>query len=280
MKRAAQPQGFTLLELLVTLTILATAMSVIIGAFTVTLRGWNRGGELLEDLHHGDFVMEQLVSALRSTAFLQGSPEKYGFWLDDQGGAMPRDTISWVTSGTAFMLPDSPLANGLHRIEIGIEKNDQGTPSVAVRAYPHLAEFEEMESETWFVSSVVQGLDLRVYDEKTETWKDEWEDTNAIPSLVEVTLYMEPLEKYDPPVKMSRLVEIPLAPMVASAVRFEQEDAANQQALEEEQQQPPAENPGMEEPAPQPGPADGGEESELVDSPTRFEEQLGPEIRR
>ena len=224
--------GFTLLELLVTLTILVTAMTVIIGTFSVTLRGWNRSQDLLKDLHHGDFVMEQLVSALRSTAFIHHTPEKYGFWLDDNGGRYPSDKISWVTSGTAFMLPNSPLANGLHRLEIAIENNEDGEPAVAARAYPHLADIDDVESETWFVSSVVQGIECRTYDEDAEDWDDDWEDTNAVPSLVAITLYMEPLEEFGEPVKISRVVEIPVASVVANAVRFQEEDREENEAGE------------------------------------------------
>ena len=33
-----------------------------------------------------------------------------------------------------------------------------------------------------------------------------------LPSLVEVTLYMDPIEKYGDPMKLQRLVEIPIAP--------------------------------------------------------------------
>ena len=268
MKRSEQ-RGFTLLELLVAMAILTTAMAVIISSFTVTLRGWTRGGEMLENLHHGDFVMEQLVSALRSTAFMHNAPEKYGFWLETGGGAFPQDSISWVTSGTAFMLPDSPLANGLHRLEVTIERNDQGDPAVAVRAYPHLAEFDELSSDTWYVSSVVQGMAIRVYDEEDEQWLDRWEDTNAVPSLVEVTLFMPPIEGTGDPVKIARVVEIPVAPAVANAVRFQQEDEEDRAAADEDGERIEREAEGAR-------PMPDRDESEQVDAPSHFEQRMPP----
>ncbi len=268
-KSAERKKGFTLLELLVAMAILTTAMTVIVSSFTVTLRGWTRGGELLENLHHGDFVMEQLVSALRSTAFMHNTPEKYGFWLETRGGRFPQDSISWVTSGTAFMLPDSPLANGLHRLEVGIERNDQGDPAVAVRAFPHLADFDEMSSDTWFVSSVVQGMSIRVYDEEDERWLERWDDTNAIPSLVEVTLYMPPIEGEREPVRIARVVEIPVAPAVANAVRFRQEDEEDREAAEAEAARA-AEAAGGGRAAPE------RDESEIVDTPSRLQQPMGP----
>ena len=68
---AARSAGFTLLELLVALMILVFAFAIIWSTFSATVTAWQRGGQLLDELRHGDFVMEQLVSALRSAAVVQ-----------------------------------------------------------------------------------------------------------------------------------------------------------------------------------------------------------------
>lgn len=56
-----RPHGFTFIELLVALAILVSAFALVFTIFTTTLRAWNQGTEALTRLHHGDFVMEQLV---------------------------------------------------------------------------------------------------------------------------------------------------------------------------------------------------------------------------
>jgi len=208
-------RGFTLIEVLCAVAILATAMSVILGTFTVTVRAWERGEEALEDLHHGDYVMEQLVSAMRSAAWFGTSPGKYGFHLEDRG---ENDMISWVTSGTAFLPQESELAHGLHRLTVSIEDNEDGDRAVAIRSFPHLADLEDDETEPWFVSSVVNGLNCRIYNIDDEDWEDDWEDTNAIPSIVEITLFMDPLEDGGDPVTIKRMVQIPVAPAVEKRV--------------------------------------------------------------
>lgn len=205
--------GFTLLELLVAMTILVIAFAVIWQTFSSTIGAWRRGGELLDELRHGDFVMEQLVSALRSTAFFESRPGKYGFALKNSDKTYPADKLSWVTASSAFMPPDSPLMNSLHRIVFSIEDGPDGELGVAIRAYPQLAEIEEDDVDPWFVSSEVKGIDCRVYDIFADSpdWESEWEDTNAVPSLLEITLYMDPLEEYGDPVKIQRIIEIPVA---------------------------------------------------------------------
>ena len=207
-------RGFTLVELLVALTVVAVAFTIVWQSFASVLKAWRRGSEVVDDVRHGDFVIDQLVSALRSTAYFPLRPERYGFWLDNRGDG---DQVSWVTSGTAFIPPDSPLAQGLHRIMVGIEPAPGGGEAFTVRAFPHLAEeIDKNDAEGWPISSRVQGLNVRVWNVEEERWEDEWEDTNKIPGLVEVTLLMKPPERYEPPMKISRLIQIPLGPVVTS----------------------------------------------------------------
>ena len=146
--------GFTLLELLVALTILVFSFAIIWETFSGTVRAWQRGGQLLDELRHGDFVMEQLVSALRSAAFFRSSPGRYGFRLETgSAGSYPGDKISWVTTSSSFIPPDSPLAKGTHRIIFSIEDNDDGDPAVCIRAYDPLLEDEDTVAiDRWFVS--------------------------------------------------------------------------------------------------------------------------------
>ena len=218
--------GFTLLELLVALAILVFAFAIIWQTFTGTVKAWQRGGQLLDELRHGDFVMEQVVSALRSAAFppsAKTSGGRYGFRLETgNAGSYPGDKLSWVTTSSAFIPPDSELAKGTHRIILSIEDNEDGDPSVCVRAYdPLMEEDDTREIERWFVSTEVQGVQCRVWNAEEKIWENSWEGelTNTLPSLVEVTLYMDPIEKYGDPVTLMRVVEIPIAPAVTNAVK-------------------------------------------------------------
>lgn len=198
------------------LAVTALAFAIVWQTFAAVTKAWRRGGQVADEIRHGDFVMDQLVSALRSTAFFPLKSDRYGLWFENRG---ERDQLSWVTSGTAFIPPDSPLAMGVHRIMVGIEPNQDGDDSFTVRAFPHLSEeIDKNDVDAWSISPRVKGLDVRIWNAQDERWEDEWEDTNKIPGLVEVTLYMTPLERYEPPIKIARLVQIPLGPVATSTL--------------------------------------------------------------
>lgn len=213
--------AFTFLELLIALAILVSAFAIIFTIFTTTLRAWHRGTDAMTQIHHGDFVMDQLVQSLRSAAFFDSVPEFYEFRLEKRSrGGHPADLISWVTSSSAFMPLDSPFAEGLHRIVVSIDRTPRAEYGVAIRALHHLSEDDMEDTDPWFVSTRVRGLRCRIFDDDLGMWQDGWDESNAIPSLVEITLYVESDEPNEPPLRIQRAVEIPIAPAVTSRVEF------------------------------------------------------------
>lgn len=212
--------GFTLLEVLVAMVILSIALTVAWQTFSTAVSAWTSGREQMDRMHHGGFVLTRLTAALRSTAFFDSAPEKYGFRMKRNAEGIGEHTISWVTASDAFIPPGSELAHGLHRIEVGAGRNTDGDEGLLVRAWPHLADEEEIDPEQWLVSETIRGLRCRVYDtdRDSEGWRDDWEDTNEIPGLVELTLYAEAADDYAEPLEFRQLIKIPLGPEVTNIV--------------------------------------------------------------
>ncbi len=212
-RRRGRRTAFTLVEVLVALAILVTAFAIVWGTFSSTVQAWRSGTLLLDGLHRGDYVMEQVVTALRSAVFFPPPDPVYGFRLENREGEYPNDRFSWVTSASSFVPPSSPFARAVHRIEITIDDGPDGQPAVAVRAWPHLLDPDEAgaEPETWYLPAGVQGLDCRVYNGEDGDWDEEWEATNRVPGRVEIALYLDPLRDGQPPVVLRRAVEVPVA---------------------------------------------------------------------
>ncbi|MBU4286237.1 MAG: prepilin-type N-terminal cleavage/methylation domain-containing protein [Verrucomicrobia bacterium] len=246
-----QAVAFTLIELLVAVALLGMAMAMTFTTFYSVAKAWQRGTAMADDLDHGEYVMQQIACGLRSSFFPPSAKQAssnvantnaastnavpatptagggYGFVLEDNGnGVDARDVISWVKTGTALLRLNDPLYKGLHRVRLSIEDDDDAGSAVAVRAwrpYANLITFDPMEIIPHFVSGKVVGLNCRVAMEMEDDewdWTDTWENeaTNCLPLAVEVTLYLEPLDRNEPPVEIQRTIEIPLGPLSWSGV--------------------------------------------------------------
>lgn len=222
--RGEKQRGFTLFEVLLAVAILSVVSAVTYFTFSTVVTGWRRGQALVEHLHHGDFVIEQLAMALRSTYFPEtgGKSTGYGFILDDDGsGGSSSDVISWVKLGSALVGKDCPFAGTPHRVDFFVDENEDGEPVAAVKAWRLDGQPEDFDPdddvEPVFLSRQVRGFNCRtIMEEDVDEdgdieWQDEWDFTNDLPLAVEITLYLEPIERNGDPVELSRIVEIPVA---------------------------------------------------------------------
>lgn len=213
--------AFTLLEVLISIVILSIAMTIAWQTFSSVTTAWTGGREMLDRMHHGDFVLDQLSSALRSMVFFDTAPDKYGFRMENNSAGYGEHTISWVTASGAFLPPDEAMAHGLHRIQIGAGTDANWNEGLIVTVWPYLADEETVEKKHFLVSEVIKGLRCRAYDvhPDEERWRNDWEDTNSIPGLVEITLYADPAVPYGSPVEFRQIIEIPLGPEVTNEIR-------------------------------------------------------------
>ncbi|MCU0858496.1 MAG: prepilin-type N-terminal cleavage/methylation domain-containing protein [Pontiellaceae bacterium] len=217
-RHSAISSGFTLLEVMIAILIMSIAMAIAFQTFSAVTRAWSGARVLIDKVHHGDFVMGQLTAALRSMSISTNAPEKYGFRIENNSEGEGEHTICWVTDSGAFMPPGEICGHTRHRIEVGAGRDDDGIEGLVVTVWPYLADEEEVKKGSWLVSESIKGLRCRIYDTKEgeEGWTDQWEYSNAIPGLVEITLYAEPPEEYGDPVEFRQLIEIPLGPPVTN----------------------------------------------------------------
>lgn len=203
--------GFTLLELLIAISILSMVFATCYLAFSSALNAWRRGTEYLEKQHHSDFIQEQILSALRSAAFQDSAQFAYGFWhKDSELSGLPNDEISWVTASPAFTR--APYTHALHRLYLAIDRELE-EPALSAKAQFHFADEREVNpSEYRVISREITGLNCRFYDADNEEWIDEWENTNSIPREVEITLYAPAANENEAALTFTRIIEIPVAP--------------------------------------------------------------------
>jgi prepilin-type N-terminal cleavage/methylation domain-containing protein len=217
-------RGFTLVEILLAITLMAVVCAVTYMTFSVVSMAWKKGMAMSDDLHHGDYTIEQLVMALRSAYYPQsgGGSGMYGFQMEDKGdGDGSSDVISWVKLGSSLVGSDCPFAESPHRVKFWVGEGKDGESCAMVQAWQLQGQREDFDPEKvppQFISREITGFNCRVAYRKIDDeieWLDTWEAalTNKLPTMVEVTLYMKPLSEGEKAVEVKRVVTIPVAPL-------------------------------------------------------------------
>jgi len=210
-----------MLEVVVAIVILVTAMSIAFEVFSATVRGWKRGMEVADGIKHGDFALTELVSALNSTIYFMNPRKAYAFRVEKgTSDGLPADTISFVTASGAFMPPQSPFASGPHRLTLFIDVDENGDSALYALSMPAVADPEQMEedypSDPLLVSRSVSGLEILFWDKRAEEWTEEWELDNSIPERILVELYVTSADEEEEPIRFSRMLDIPVFPAVSA----------------------------------------------------------------
>lgn len=232
-------KAFTLLELLMAIMILSIMLLLSFICFNAVVSSWTAGREMSDSLAQGDYVMNQIESALRSAYFSMNVEKEYerGFIFKKNGEESDaRDVLEWMKLGRAFVgtLKDSDgkteLAEIPHRVRLFVRDENSWSASNAEEGSGLFAkawcndfrdenETEEEREEAvreYLISPRVIALDCKVLKEppaenaKEIEWETEWTSSNALPYKVSVTLYLKPAQEDGDAVVLTRDIEIPV----------------------------------------------------------------------
>ena len=229
--RKERNNGLTLIELLLAVGLMAVVTTVAYLCYDTAVRAWRAGTELSNNLHQGDYIMEQVVMGFRSAYFVPGAKAS-GLRLDNDGGDGPsaNDHISWVKMGSALIGAESGYASMPHVVELGMyevqDAQGQTKKGFGVRSWRadlQLLDFDSSKVSPVLLSTRVVGFNCRVFapDQPPEPvtggkpdikWDDEWANSNSLPKAVEITLFVRPAEEGKDPLEIKRIVKIPMAP--------------------------------------------------------------------
>ena len=250
-------RGFTLLELIMAVTLLGVMTAVTFATFRAVTNGWRVSREYLDRLERTDYALDQLVSGLKCAYYPHSGKQDYayGFQLTDNGdGENPRDSdvIEWTKKGSA-MVGNSSSGDTVHRIQVMVlEEGDSkwGERIERTGLYARVKplstvipessgrdedEFDFSNKELYMpilIAAGVDGFNCRVLakepdgtDNKKQDkddFEDEFSTSNALPYKVQLTFFMD---KEDPEYA-SRRTRIPLMRVVRMPVHEQSLDGA------------------------------------------------------
>lgn len=180
--------GFTLLEVMLAVSILALMVTVTYTLWNTALTGWRRGTAALEEVQRDRIVLEALENLTRAAVFFPAHPDFYTV----RGTVTPGlgSTVSFVTA-SPWGLPEShAMLRGLRRVTIGLRLDERGRLYLGMVNSPAVMLSEEPERDAvWQVlSREVLGFEVRYRDPRFNTWVTEWQETHLVPSALEYSV--------------------------------------------------------------------------------------------
>ena len=188
--------GFTLFEVLVASTLLATIVGSVVGLLHTAQRSHDRLEQRVALRSIGEGVLERMTLDFEG-AVATGTAQDAGFLGNDGSEeGYDRDTVEFLTlSGRPPRGPGS-LACDFRRIDYRIDYEDgDASRSTLLRAEQTLLTgftlLGEELFETRALAEEVVGLDLAYYD--GEAWASEWDSNveEGLPGAIQVTVTVE-----------------------------------------------------------------------------------------
>ena len=218
-------RAFTLLEVMLAITIFTMVMAAIYSSWLLILRATKVGQEATAQVQRRRMAVWTIEDALQCVQSFQASVQYYTFVI--QNGDDP------LLSFTA-RLPDDFPRNGefgglnVRRVTFSVEQGPNSEKDLVLRQNPVLMDLSKDEEEHPLVlARYVKKFDVECWDPKANDWSDEWDNTNQIPTMVRFKLVLggnqnNGFNDASPTLSVTRVVAIPsvMVPTLVQGRRF------------------------------------------------------------
>lgn len=201
MKKTQRKSGFTLVELMLAVLILAIMMSIVYGVVVGTVTAARRVEEVTASSEVGPAILTRIRADLES-AFL---PKEGEFFLGSKraGGGEGRDRLDFISSELAYGSENDLEEPRFHCInEVGYQVLDSKKDPDAGILYRREDFFIDADplkgGHLTEMYDRVRSLSFRYYD--GEEWKPEWSSKlkKALPKAVEIELKILVVDRDNP----------------------------------------------------------------------------------
>ncbi len=178
--------AFTLLEIMIAISIFALVLTAIYSSWTAILRARKVAGDAAASVQRARISIRIIEDSLGSVESFVRNANYYSFVGENGSEA----SLSFVAR-LAKSFPRSGKFGDLdvRRLTFTVEKGSDNSRQLVLRQNPVLMDLDVDEKEHPLVlAKNVQEFQLQFWDMRLNDWIDEWTQTNQIPKLVMVTI--------------------------------------------------------------------------------------------
>jgi prepilin-type N-terminal cleavage/methylation domain-containing protein len=188
LKKNPHYRAFTLIEIMIAVTIFTLVLAAIYSSWTLILRAAKVGREAAAQVQRQRIAVQTIENALTCAQSFQASSRYYTFIV--QNGNEP--LLSF-----AARLPDDFPRGGrfggfnLRRVTFTVEAGPNSEKDLVLRQNPILMDIDQDEQDHPLVlARNVKDFTVECWDTTENDWSDQWDNTNQIPTMARFTLVL------------------------------------------------------------------------------------------
>jgi len=202
--------AFTLLEVMLAVTMLGLLVLAVSSTWNAGLRGWKRSNGLADTFQRQRILLDALTELAQAAVYVPERAKLYAVRADRD--PLLGDTISFVTTSDALLPPHESLIVGMRRVTIGMDRAEDGQPALIMINTPALQEIDRLHPPAGhLLGRDITGFAVRYRDAQTGLWKETWTENDHFPSAIEFTLTFASPQPGGPPMVWTRAVDLPIA---------------------------------------------------------------------
>ena len=187
--RARHRNGFTLIEVLIAMTLLSVMVVLLFSSLKVAAESWNRGENKITEVNKKAVVYQffkRHLTAIRPLPALDEQNYEAGLQQVFQGFSQ--------SLKFAGVLPASSARKGVQVFDLALDPAETSILRVKLSPY-RLVEGESKVEEPVVLLEHIKQLQFSYFGKTEEAdelrWRDEWTIADRLPSLIKVSISLE-----------------------------------------------------------------------------------------
>lgn len=179
--------GFTLLEVMIAMTLLSIMVVLLFSSLRVGAESWDKGERKIADVNEKAVVYQFFKRHLTATRPLWDdfSDDDRVFSFQGEG-----DKIQFVS-----VFPASASRKGIQLFEVAYDRADKGSIVISLKPFYPTASEEEWEQENEILLTNVKKFEIEYFDIDLEAkdgeWIDDWQGKERLPALVKIKIVLK-----------------------------------------------------------------------------------------
>lgn len=190
MRETGTDHGFTLMEVLIAIAILAIVLSTVYGSFVQTRKVIDKAEASIEELRGVRAAFTRMMQDVSMAFIVKDNDKTFFTGTDDYSEGYATDSIDFTSYSNRIRNNDAKESD---QIEVGysLKRGNEGKAVLIKRVKKRIDDNPGYGGDSYEISEDIVGLDFRYLDD--DAWVDSWDSrvNKTIPQAVEITIIVK-----------------------------------------------------------------------------------------